>query len=126
MSLRTKSIEDAFRLEYRMEAGAHYVDYQPGNGTRYCLLIVHSTAPLTPTIDPGGYLVTDLNSGRSMLLQPGGFLHFRYVKEKLNLRSEADAVVVAELLGHLTGRPCVSCEDYATSRRRLDNPNPMC
>ena len=112
LSLRTIPIDHAFALLYLADGSYRHVDYQPGNGTRYRFIVVTLAEGLHWKDGPS-YLVVDLNSGRSCVLAADGLLHFRYVEEKLKLDSLSDAVVVAELLGHLTGRPVVSCEEYA-------------
>jgi hypothetical protein len=113
-SLRTKSIaESIHRLSE--EGVVRVVDYQPGNGTRYTLIItrVHESQALGilgfPE-DEGCYHVYLMGVG-TLLLSPYGLLHWNYVREKLHC-GVADAVVLAEFLGHLLGRPHVTCEQY--------------
>jgi len=99
------------------EPGPHseLVEYQPGNGTRYLLLITSvrtiEGAEAKLGLQYNSVIVTDMLHSRTMVLAPEGFLHWQYVKEKMELRSIPDAVVLAELLGHITGREAISSEE---------------
>jgi hypothetical protein len=85
------------------------VDYQPGNGTRYWLSIIdtqHCTDEANKRLgfgDKTGYIITDLNRGRSMFLSDVGFIAAGYVQDKLEC-GISDAYVLAELLGYLLKR----------------------
>lgn len=76
-----------------------YVIYEPGNGTRYELVIV----PLAELTGDGTrqYLVTLMNFGKSMRAGLGGEEHPSFIKEKLEV-SNASAIALAELFEYLT------------------------
>lgn len=92
--------------------------YSPGNGTvyRFTLADVPSAARVALGCGTSGAWVVfaDLGAGRCCILQGGeaaGLLHPSYLKEKLHC-GEADAVVLAEVVGHLLGRPVVDAANY--------------
>lgn len=95
------------------ESVIQYVEYEPGNGTRYRLLIANVNGTGMDEIDSskGGWVVTNLNSMRSMVVTDNaGLLHFNYVMEKLQC-GIADGVCLAEIIGHCTNRPYVTSEE---------------
>lgn len=111
-SLRqTKSVHRGIKRAMPSGPGSTFYDYQPGNGTRYALLFTYLTGGPGTDIEPGSNLVTDLNSGRSSLFAPSGFLAPGYVSEKLGM-SEADGAVVAEFIGHVMKRDAWSPDQY--------------
>lgn len=79
---------------------ATVVEYQPGNGSRYHLVV-------TNLREVGAGLVVALMTeghGTCMTVMPGaGYLAASYVREKLKV-GLGDSVVLAELIAHLTGR----------------------
>lgn len=99
------------------------VEYQPGNGTRYVLVITRVAEPATSPekrdkLGTGGevatYLVAKLNAGAGTAMLVGGvkhFLHYSSVQEKLKV-GISDAVVLAELIGTLLGMPYMTCEEF--------------
>jgi hypothetical protein len=97
-------------------ATMHELEYCPGNGTRYHLAF--ATLEGEDCDCCSSWLVTNLNSLRSMLVQknPEQLLHFNYVQEKLGC-GLADAVCLAEIIGHITGRPYVSSEELERQDR---------
>ena len=117
LELRTKSVDDSITIiEERGPLIA--IEYQPGNGSRYCLVITK--------LDPLGdeflqsigrqgktWVLTWLagSKGKSMTFGDG-LLHFNYVQEKLDC-SRSDAIVIAEIAGQLTKNDYVSCEQFA-------------
>lgn len=125
LDVRTKTtIEEGIKL--REDRGdSTFLLYAPGNGTKYAVLIQRSSlySPelkdrLGLGVDGDGWIATYLN-GLPMVSMvvadhQGELLHWKYVREKLKV-SEADAVVLAELLGHVTGRTYIPSEEFLRS-----------
>jgi hypothetical protein len=109
LDVRTKTtVEEGLDTFEDKPARVMMVDYQPGNGTRYCLSIVDTSSFSSGVnfwlgFEGNGWVVTDLNAHRSMMVNSGGYLSAGYVAEKLKCCA-ADAYVLAELLGKLLGR----------------------
>ena len=100
-----------------------YVEYCPGNGLKYRLLITNASG--IDEVGDSGWVVTNLNSMQSMAVTDNrGLLHYNYVSEKLKCEI-SDAVVLAELLGHWMNRKYISCEELTKKEPRyyvdLDN-----
>jgi hypothetical protein len=122
MELRTKATVAEGITKQSEAEGARFVEYQPGNGTRYVLVLTElgRLGPEACTAcglgrEGTGVLVSWVNGFRapSMVVpSDGGYLAPNYVERKLN-SSMADAVVLAELIGTLLGCEFMSCEDYA-------------
>lgn len=98
--------------ERQIESAIQYVEYEPGNGTRYRLLIVNLKGT---GLDEGpyrnGWIVTYLNSMRSMIVvDDRGLLHFKHVMEKLQC-GIADAVCLAEIIGYCTDHLYMTSEE---------------
>ena len=92
----------------------HCLSYEPGNGTLYCLIFTNITG-VDDVGDQGGWLVTWINSHylKAMVVTDNkGLLHWRYVMEKMRA-SISDAVCLAEIIGHCTGRTYITCEEVA-------------
>lgn len=112
-----EEIEASILERVEAEASTTIIEYQPGTGSRYALAIVdmgamHHGAPsaLAGTNAAGCWLVIDITDtkGRAMRVQKiDTFLHWKYVGEKLQCGA-TDALVIAELLGHLLGRATAS------------------
>jgi len=82
----------------------HEIRYYPGNGTCYNLVFVKFE-------HYSEWLVTHINTMRSMMvIKSNKLLHYNYVSEKLGC-STADGVCLAEIIGHVTERPYVTCEE---------------
>lgn len=118
LETRTKAtVEEGIKLREELE-GRLFVSYTPGNGTIYHLLLTKLNGFCELVTDligigPKCWLVTLLNQEprpSALISDNGQLLHWSYVGEKLNLRTP-DAVVVAELIGHLTGRPYITGEE---------------
>jgi len=114
-----------------------FVSYCPGNGTKYDLMFTELTSFSDGAKDLMGvsekcWLVTSLNQEprpSALITNNGQLLHWAYVGEKLGLRTP-DAVVVAELIGHITGRPYITGEEVMSdlaeelvSSEQLPKPN---
>jgi hypothetical protein len=109
LDLRTKpTVQAGIVFDYDTPE-VRFVDYQPGNGTRYWLCIVHTkdySEDVNKKLGFGagdGHLVIDLNSNRVMLVAEYGFLAASFVQSKLDC-GISDAYVLAELLGYLLDR----------------------
>lgn len=116
--LRQKSIQESI-VGKSGRPSSRVIDYCPGNGTRYLLVISDLGGIEKWGLDLLGrtgrcYLVSWMNggvSGRCMTVGSSDFLHYSYVREKLGC-SEVDAVVLAEAIAHFCGLTAVSCEQY--------------
>ncbi len=91
-------------VDDRRAGPVRFIEYQPGNGTRYTLVF----SRLLMTMHRTGYeehatVVSWLQTGRCMVLAPTGYIAESYVAEKLDCR-EGDALVLAELFAHVTER----------------------
>ncbi len=125
-SLRRKPIHDGIVGLAAGQGDLRFVEYQPGNGTRYCLAFLDVTslpedarraiAEWSGLGRAGGVLVTDLLGGRHLGVEKGCFLHWSFVGERLGC-STADAVVLAELIAHVVGAEAVSSEEFAQEAR---------
>lgn len=116
--LRTRaSVQDGIK-HFESDGCSSVLDYQPGNGTRYTLLI--STIPgnggrKVLGCEPGSRLAYVQNYGKAVLLPPGVPVQHEEVRKTLGC-SAVDAVVLAEVLGTLLGEEHVSCDDYLQER----------
>ena len=90
---------------------ARAVEYRPRRGRTYSVVMTDLGG--MPGA-PDGTLVWVAEIG-SMVLPPGGEVEHRRVQDYLRC-SVTDAVVLAELLGHLTGRGATSAADFALGR----------
>lgn len=130
--IRTKpSVEDG--IMWRSECSSGYttmVDYQPGNGTRYIVSITDfttlsdeakSTLGYGPPMPVPLFQVTRLNGGfgMSMVFGERDEISWREFQKCGVTTAEADAVVLAELVGHLTGLK-------AELPRWATEPDPVC
>jgi len=89
--------------------GTRYVDYQPGNGTAYRVLLTALTVDQCHQIgcQVGSAMVVVYRGAESSaypLAVEGGLLHPNYVEEKFNCHP-GDLQPVTELLGYLLNRP---------------------
>lgn len=123
--IRTKTtVQEGIVLD--QETGYPYtrvVEYQPGNGTRYVLVITRVATPtsckevrnvLGTGDERDTFLVAKLNAGQGTAMLVGGidhFLHYGLVQEKLRV-GISDAVVLAELLGNLLNLPHFTREQF--------------
>jgi hypothetical protein len=81
----------------------HDIRYAPGNGTGYHLIFVK--------LDEDNWLVTLMNTMHSMIVvKSTRILHYTYVSEKLGC-SISDGICLAEIIGLITDRPFVTCDD---------------
>ena len=112
-----KNMTEAVVASYR-NGPVTFMEYQPGNGTRYQIVIssfVNLSAEVTDRIgcECDSVLVSLLNfPGVSpMIVKPnGGLLHYGYVMEKMKL-GMGDAVAIAILIGWFLGRPAIQWKE---------------
>ena len=92
-------------------------EYQPGDGTKYGILL--GTATAEPGEPPGRFVACMFgNTGTAAVLGPagnGGFLAWTYLKEKLQCR-EPTARAVAHFIN------LRECPDYLASLESPDGP----
>lgn len=116
--LRTKaSVQDGVK-HFESDGCSSVLDYQPGNGTRYTLLI--STIPgeggrKVLGCEPGSRLAFVQNYGKAVFLPSGAPVQHEDVRKALGC-SAVDAVVLAEVLGTLLGEEHTSCDEYLQER----------
>jgi hypothetical protein len=94
------TVEAGISLNVR-EGGVQVIEYQPGNGTRYTLII--SNIPKTACRTLGvaeGTVKVDLEYGGKAFIEPDSFFVPSYLKEKLGC-TLADAEVLIELFTFL-------------------------
>ncbi len=112
--VRTKpTVAEGILRDYTQGTSVRYVDYAPGNGTRYEIVLVSLSEEIGQRVcGSSGTMIVLANHGRKALfLSDKGFIHWSYVKEKSDL-GVPDAVAVAELLGVLLNRPHVTAEQF--------------
>ncbi len=73
-----------------------FVDYQPGNGTKYEVLFIEN--PKAKSLLPFTAVVVNFRSTMQLM---GGWVHYSYVQEKLRC-SQGDAEPLALLFAHVT------------------------
>jgi hypothetical protein len=87
------------------------VEWQPGNGTRYQLVIVQLPDLEVPGMPvDGGILVVEGPTPRAehaAYFNLTGLLHYSYVQSKMGYRSFIDASEVSRVLGTILGRSFV-------------------
>lgn len=107
--IRTKPIESCPTRVVRA-ANSLIVDWQPGNGTRYALLIV-DLGKLSGVDECSDWQVTWTTKRKTMFLSNSSFVHYNYVKEKLEC-GISDAICIAEAIGHMLDLPATGCEEF--------------
>jgi hypothetical protein len=122
LDVRTKAtVEEGIIARQELE-GRLFIAYAPGNGTQYLLLFTKLDGfgeKVTDLLGIGSkcWMVTVLNQEprpSAFITDNGQLLHWSYVGEKLGFRTP-DAVVVAELIGHITGRPYLTGEEVMSA-----------
>jgi hypothetical protein len=88
-----------------------FIEYQPGNGTRYQLILVGVSSTSGPVNDAigfgpdGGWIVSfPLGKYRTACLSNSGYLSRDYLAAKIDSKNESDVAVLTELLGFLLNR----------------------
>lgn len=86
-----------FTYDGSEEEGAIFIDWCPGNGSRYQMVFTKLSGAMCASVgaSEGSWLVVDLNhSGRSMVKSAGSLAHMSYVSEKLRLEYPAIQTVI--------------------------------
>jgi hypothetical protein len=134
LDVRTKkTIEEGIQLREEV-GGSTFLLFAPGNGTIY-LVLIQKLSDCSPKLkdrlglrDGDGWLVTHMGgvpmTSMVVIDNQGGLLHWEYVREKLQV-SAADAVVLAELIGHVTGREYIPSEEFLEEAQK-PRPIPCC
>jgi len=108
-SIRTRDTRDCIKA-LKDFGDQKFVDWQPGNGTRYALLFVRLD-PQVQIEESGDWQVTWLTKLRTMFIGQNSFVHYNYVKEKMHCGS-ADAICIAEAIGHVLGFNSTTSEQF--------------
>jgi hypothetical protein len=113
MSLRTLPTIEAGIVHREDLPGRTFIEYQPGDGTRYSLIFTDLQDFEKVSYHLGcqddSVLVTLVNFSMSMVVaKNNGFLSWRYVHEKMGdskaSLTQASAFTLAEIIAHMTGR----------------------
>ena len=119
LDLRTKpTVEAGIHHREKLEDGRDVVEYTPGDGTRYLVIISPLTGFSDQTrskvgISENSVIVTlASNPGfpTSMVTHRGAFVHYSHVQERLGT-TLASSVTLAELLAYLLDGNSFSCEE---------------
>jgi hypothetical protein len=89
----------------------------PGNGTQYDLSLIYNQ-------ETKKYLFSWTNApnhGRSIVLQPDGYLHYTYLGSKLNHDNHADLSAMLVWIRNVTERECGFPPDF-DEKTGLYNP----
>jgi len=114
---RTKPMDQACRFVEEGPLG-YFIEFQPGNGTRYLVGLSRlnaypETRKAVGGVEEGGWLVTWINAKKCCVLQPEGYLAPHFLQEKLGT-SRADAIVLGRLIAHFTDREVDTWEPAET------------
>jgi hypothetical protein len=109
-SVRTREIRDCIKVLYD-KGDQKAVDWQPGNGTRYALLFVELRDEIAGFDEANSWQVTWLSRRKTMFISSGSLVHYSYVQEKLSC-GMADAICIAEAIGHILGLKSTRSEDF--------------
>lgn len=107
--IRTRDIDDCARVVEDI-GNQKFVDWQPGNGTRYALLFVQID-PQVKSDEANDWQITWLTKRRTMFISDQSHVHFTYVAEKMGANT-ADAICLAEAIGHVLGFSSTQAEDF--------------
>lgn len=120
--LRTKkSVEDGISLDKR-QGNMRHVEYKPGNGRTYNILISHlcdleeNNIQRALGISDNSLLVYMLSMRGNFTVDLDRPMDYKKVQQELNC-SIIDAVVVSELVGHLYNLDYISSSDYLAGSR---------
>lgn len=113
MDLRTKPINESIKEAYENKGTVRRVVYEPGDGTRYELLIAPNPGmPYTSVV----VVLLNFDPPRAMPVSPGGFLSPDDVAQYMEARDKlgASLYTLTEIIAHLTGCTTFSLEELRT------------
>ena len=128
LDLRRKAtIEEGIVYRERLEDGREVVEYEPGDGTRYLIIVSPLTGFSDTTCgrvgigkDQENVIVTLANNPgavKSMVVSRGDFIAYDDVHKSLGF-TMASSVTLAEFLGWLLGGSAWSCEEAQEQFKR--------
>jgi len=88
-----------------------YIVWQPGNGSRYeCFIgeVEHEGSPMILFC----WVNRGSRGGKSMVMQPEGYLSASYFKEKMGIGNDEDAAALMALVARETHRTCALPPNY--------------
>lgn len=109
-SIRTKTITSSTKIFHDF-GDQKYIDYQPGNGTRYDLLFVKLKGEIPDEVGGSEWMVTWVWKRSILLCNSHQYLDVSYVAEKFKT-NVADAICLAEIIGHIIKCPSTTCYDF--------------
>lgn len=118
-----QDVRDGIAYDVR-DVSARMVEYRPRPGAAFCLVLTDlSVMPPQAVASLGRglkspWLVSVTNFGRSFVVDAGSGASWQSVRQALGC-CVVDAVVLAELLGHLLGTPVETVDDYLRARGDL-------
>ena len=120
--LRTKeNVESGISLD-KKQGNMRHVEYNPGNGRTYNLLISHlfdleeNSIQQALRIPDHSLLVYMLSMKGNFTVDLDKSVDYKWVQQELNC-SIIDAVVISELVGHLYNLEHISSQDYLAGTR---------
>lgn len=126
LSLRTKpTVEEGITHRERLPDGREVVEYQPGDGSRYLLIISpldgfsRCTCERMGIGHGDGVIVThasDPGDSRSLITHRGATIAYNWLQPKFRT-TLASAITLSELVAFLIGGKALSCEE---AQRRFD------
>lgn len=108
--IRTKTVE-ASTIQFIDHGDQKYIDWQPGNGTRYGLLFVKVAEDIGKAESIGRWVITWVNPQKTMFVGAKSYVHFSYVQEKMRV-PVSDAIVIAEAIGLVLGIGSTTSYDF--------------
>jgi len=112
MELRSKPIAEAITKDRDLQGGSRFIEYCPGDGTRYELVFTPVGDAPSGTSDSVLVTLVNFSHSPSMLVERGhGFLAVQFVEEKLGIRG-ASAITLTEIIARFTDRDALSPEHY--------------
>jgi hypothetical protein len=121
LSLRTKpTVEAGIVFREAFPDGREVVRYEPGDGTRYILIVspldgfsecTHREVGLCYRWD--NVIVTyasDPGDPHSMITHRGGHIHYETVRERLKT-TLASSITLAEVIAYVLGGTALSCDE---------------
>lgn len=118
--IRTQpTVEDGIKVN-EVNGPVTFVEYQPGNGTRYALVFtnLHEMEDARYRLGAGEgavlvTLATDPRGSRSCIFEAGGYVEPYRIEERLTPRRMVDAMALCEVIAHVLKASCPSLEEMA-------------